>query len=309
MIKKILAVVAAVCCLAFPSYADSGVALVTAVKGDVSSGGQAVKVFGKVAAGDKVHVGAGAQVTLMFMSDQHKETINGDTTFAVTASGTNAPANKKVAQAAANGLMVKGGSIANINSDQYGGVAKRSAGGESTITLTGPQISLNQNPELRWTSVEGAANYVVSIQNDPGDAPFVSQTVAGTSVKLNKSLDRGKTYYLKVEAKTADGKDLGEDVGTMEVMSDSQAKALKQAREAFEGAKKKNPDDMSAYISMAARYIDEKLPNEAADIFQQMAARNPSSAYPHERLFALYKSMGMEKEAKEQEARAAELNK
>jgi hypothetical protein len=309
MIKKILMVMVAVCCLVLPGFADSHVAMVSAVKGDVTKGGQPVKIMMSIDAGDKLHVGAGAQITLMFFGDQHKETISGDTTFAVDAKGTNAPANKKVVAEASGGLKAKGGSVAMLNSDQYGGVAKRSAGGETGLVATSPRHSLTSTPELRWTSVEGAANYVVSVQKDFGDAPIISETVTGTSVKLSQSLDRGKPYIWKVEAKTADGKELGEDISDIEVLSDRDATALKAARVDFESARKKTPDDVSPYLALAAKYMDAGLPNEAIGVFQELAAKNPTNAYPHERMQALYKSMGMEKEAKEQEAKAAELNK
>jgi len=309
MIKRVLLVLLAVCCLVLPSFADKGVALVTSVKGDVTKGGQPVKIFANISDGDKLHVAAGASVTLMFMGDQHKETITGDSTFAVAATGSSAPANKKTVEQPKAGLKVKGGSVAMIGSDQYGGSVKRSAGGENSGPMAvSSRHSLSPTPELRWTSVEGAANYTVSVQKDFGDTPFITENVTGTSVKLTQALDRGKTYIWKVEAKTADGKEIGEDIADVEVLSDAKVSSLKTARAEFDSAKAKS-DDASAYISMAAKYLEERLPNEAIGVFQELATKNPTNPYPHERLTALYKSLGMDKEAKEQEAKATELGK
>jgi len=308
MLKKVLMVLLAVSCLALPGYADKGVAQVTGVKGEVTKNNAPLKIFSNVEAGDKLHVAAGAQVTLFFLADQHKEIIQGDSSFAVTATGSSAPANKKVVQQASAGLKVKGGSVASLNSDQYGGSVKR-GGAEQVLSAISARHSLSNTPELRWTSVEGAANYVVSVQKDFGDTPFITENVTGTSVKLSKPLDRGKVYIWKVEARTADGKELGEDIADVEVLSDAKVNAIKAARSDFESAKKKSPDDASSYIAMAARYMEEGLPSEAIAVFQELATKNPSNPYPHERLSVLYKSMGMDKESKEQEAKAAELSK
>jgi len=310
MIKRVLLVLLAVCCLVLPGFADKGVALVTSVKGDVTKAGQPVKIFANIGDGDKLHVAAGASVTLMFLGDQHKETIQGDSTFAVAAAGSTAPANKKTVEQPKAGLKVKGGSVAMIGSDQYGGSVKRSAGGENSGPMAiSSRHSLSPTPELRWTSVEGAANYTVSVQKDFGDTPFITENVTGTSVKLTQALDRGKTYIWKVEAKTADGKEIGEDIADVEVLSDAKVSSLKTARSEFDSAKAKSPDDASAYISMAAKYLEEGLPGEAIGVFQELSSKNPTNPYPHERLSALYKSLGMDKEAKEQEAKAAELSK
>jgi len=232
MTKKIAMILVAVCCIVLPGYADKGVALVTAVKGDVTRGGQAVKIFTNLAAGDKVHAGAGAQITLMFLGDQHKETVTGDTTFAVAAAGTNAPANKKTVEVASGGLKVKGGTVAMLNSDQYGGVAKR-GGGNKSLVLTTPHYSLSTSPQLTWTPVDGAATYVVSVEKSLGDEPFITQTVSGTSVKLNQTLDREKIYYYKVEARNADGQAVVDDVADIEVISNAKASALKTAEADF----------------------------------------------------------------------------
>jgi hypothetical protein len=308
MIKRVLLVMLAVCCLVLPGFADKGVALVTSVKGDVTKGGTPVKIFANIGDGEKLHVAAGASITLMFLGDQHKETIQGDSTFAVAAAGSSAPANKKTVEQPKAGLKVKGGSVAMIGSDQYGGSVKRGGGEHEGPSAVSARHSLSPTPELRWTSVEGAASYTVSVQKDFGDTPFITENVTGTSVKLTQALDRGKTYIWKVEAKTADGKEIGEDIADVEVLSDAKVSSLKAARAEFDSVKAKS-DDASSYISMAAKYLEEGLPSEAIGVFQELSAKNPTNPYPHERLSALYKSLGMDKEAKEQEAKAAELNK
>jgi len=307
MIKRVLLVLLAVGCLVLPGFADKGVALVTAVKGDVTRGGSPVKIFNNIADGDKLHVAAGASVTMMF-ADQHKETIQGDATFSVAAGGSTAPANKKTVEQPQAGLKVKGGSVAMIGSDQYGGSVKRGGDSPTIPAAISPKHSLSQTPELRFTSVVRAANYTVSVMKDVGETPFFTKDVPGTSLKLGQALDRGKTYIWKVEAKNADGTAIGEEISDVTALSEADVKALKSARAEFDSSKSKS-NDPSAYISMASKYLEEGLPNEAVEVFQELAAKNPSSSYPHERLASLYSALGMEKEAKGEEAKAEALNK
>src|ERR1700733_5886032 len=83
-----------------------------------------------------------------------------------------------------------------------GGMPTWGAGGDNTgPKAVSPHNSLSQTPELRWTFVEGAARYTVSIQKDFGEAPFFTKDVTGTSLTVSKALDRGKTYIWKVEAR------------------------------------------------------------------------------------------------------------
>jgi len=307
MIKRVLLVLLAVGCLVLPGFAEKGVALVTAVKGEVTKGGSPVKIFNNIADGDKLHVAAGASVTMMF-NDQHKETIQGDATFSVAAAGSTAPANKKTVEQPSAGLKVKGGSVAMIGSDQYGGSVKRAAKEEAGPQVVSAPHSLSTTPELRWTPVEGAANYTVSIMKDYGETPIVTKDVTGTSFRLSQALNRGQTYVWTVEAKSGDGNALGSGMGDIQVLSDADVKALKSARAEFDSAKAKS-NDPSSYISMASKYMEDGLTNEAIEVFQELAAKNPSSSYPHERLSSLYAALGMEKESKAEETKAEALNK
>lgn len=316
MQKRGFMVLLAVVCLVFPGFAaEKGVAQLTKCKGDVKVvKGTATtpgRIFMTLEAGDKLQVAAGSEVVLFFFGDNHKEQIQGAASFAVTATGASVPANKKVVTQTPGALKVAGGSVQGLNSDQFGGSVKRDVGGAGNgLSAAIGRKSLTVTPELRWTAVEGATNYVVEVQKDFGEPALVTQTVQTTSLKLIQPLERGRTYIWKVEAQGADGSKVADEYSTdLEIMTDAKVNALKAARKEFDGAIKASPDDASSYIAMAARYVEEGLPAEAIEVFTQLANKNPKNPYPHERLAALYSSMGNHKDAKMHEDKATELSK
>src|SRR5207245_1679416 len=98
--------------------------------------------------GDKVSVGPGAQLTLFFFGDNHREQIQGEASFTVTASGSQAPAGKKTVTQTPAALKVAGGTVQGLNSDQYGGSVKR-GGDEQKLSTISERKSLSATPNFR----------------------------------------------------------------------------------------------------------------------------------------------------------------
>ncbi|MHB2015739.1 MAG: tetratricopeptide repeat protein [Candidatus Xenobia bacterium] len=289
--------------LAVPGQCDSGVAQITGVKGGVKDAGHAATMLSSVKAGDAVDVPAGGEVTLFFFKDKHREKIAGPATFKVLADGTNAPAAKKTVTAASGALRVAGGSIAGLNSDQYGGSVKRGGDMEAVRFQMGHRTA-SLEPTLRWNSVSGASAYVVAVRDDVTAQPLFTKTVKDTSVSLDKQLQPGKTYYCSVTAQDEDQTTVGETRDTLEVLPEAKIKELDAAKKQFDANR---GSDRSSYLELAAAYSAEGLPWDAINVLQQLATAVPKSPYPHERMAALYRGLGMPDKAAAEKKLADQL--
>jgi hypothetical protein len=276
------------------AQADPGVAQVTGVKGTVQVGGQACKIFARLQSGDTVDVSSGAQITLFFYGDNHREQIAGPAKFSVKPSGADLPAAKKVVTQAPGALKVAGGSVAGLNSDQYGGSVKRGGGDEELHFTTGHSAS--RTPRLHWTELNGATAYRVDVQTGPAAPPVISEVVKDTSFLVKQPLDAGKTYYCTVTALDEDQAQVGRSVGTLDVAPEATLARLATQRQQFDNAVQ-GTEDPALYLTMAAAYTEAGLTWDAIDILKQLAARVPQSGFPHERLAAMYSGLGMQKEA------------
>jgi len=275
--------------------ADPGVAQVTGVKGTVQVGGQACKIFARLQSGDTVDVASGAQITLFFYGDNHREQIAGPAKFSVKPSGADLPAAKKVVTQAPGALKVAGGSVAGLNSDQYGGSVKRSGGGEDELHFTTGH-NASRTPCLHWTELNGATAYRVDVQTGPAATPMISEVVKDTSFVVKQPLEAGKTYYCTVTALDEDQTQVGRTVGTLDVVPEGTLARITTQRQQFDSAVKTS-DDPALYLTMAAAYTEAGLTWDAIDILKQLAGRVPQSGFPHERLAAIYGALGMQKEA------------
>ena len=142
-----------------------------------------------------------------------------------------------------------------------------------------------------------------------GGSTAAKRNFLSFSWKVKQPLARGTSYIWKVEARGEGGDALSEGVSNIEVLPEAKSNALNAARAEFDAAKKKSPDDASAYVLMSARYAQEGLTWEAIGVLEELAQKQAASPYPHERLASLYHSLGLEAAAHEHEKKAQQLSK
>jgi hypothetical protein len=257
-----------------------------------------VRIFTAVRAGEKIEMDSDAKLSLFFFKTSKTEQVHGAVKFIIADDGTHVSAANMAVRVAPGALLVAGGELNKVVSDQYAVGVRRSAvsdDGTGFRSFT-PTRSLSTTPEFRWSPSEGAEEYTFSVQKDFGEDPFFTTTTKTTSAKLDKPLARGGTYVWTAEAGT------DKVSGTITVLTDAEVKSLDGVKAAFQKAVQDDPDDSSAYLLLAARYKSENLPFEQLNVLHKLSERNPKDPFPHKWMAEVYEQLGMTTEQKSEEA-------
>ena len=146
-------------------------------------------------------------------------------------------------------------------------------GGGTAFSLLGPvgRVVRVVRPTLRWTPLEGAASYVVTVRDSQGRTAATSGTISSTEWSVPRPLRRGVVYSWQVLA-VRDG---AEAVAPPPDAPDARFKVLeKTAAEEIGRAEQLRP---RSHLLLGALYAGAGMLDEAEREFRELVGHNPRS--------------------------------
>ncbi|MET0625901.1 MAG: zf-HC2 domain-containing protein [Pyrinomonadaceae bacterium] len=154
------------------------------------------------------------------------------------------------------------------------------ADGRLSFSLLSPvgQIVRDVRPTLRWTPLEGAESYVVTVRDSRGGTVAMSGPLSSAEWSVPQPLRRGVVYSWKVLA-VKDGEEI---VSPSPTAADARFKVLEETRaEELDSAERLRP---RSRLLLGALYARAGLLDEAEREFQKLSEENPRSRVARELL-------------------------
>lgn len=132
-------------------------------------------------------------------------------------------------------------------------------------------VSLTDRPAFRWSTMEGAAGYVVEVYDDQFKLAASSQQLTNRSWTIQQPLPRGKVYSWQVKA-LKDGQEITSPrppapQAKFRVLNQSKANELARAKRSYP----------SSHLTLGLLYADAGLLKEAEQQFRLLLRANPDS--------------------------------
>jgi putative zinc finger protein len=154
------------------------------------------------------------------------------------------------------------------------------ADGGVSFSLLSPvgQVVRGVRPTLRWTPLEGAESYVVTVRDSRGGTVAMSGPLSAAEWNVPQPLRRGVVYSWKVLA-VKDGQEI---VSPPPTAADARFKVLEETRvEELNSAERLRP---RSRLLLGALYARAGLLDEAEREFQKLSEENPRSRVARELL-------------------------
>jgi hypothetical protein len=152
--------------------------------------------------------------------------------------------------------------------------------GGVSFSLLSPvsQVVRGVRPTLRWTPLEGAESYVVTVRDSHGGTVALSGPLSAAEWSVPQPLRRGVVYSWKVLA-VKDGEEI---VSPSPTAADARFKVLEETRaEELTSAERLRP---RSRLLLGALYARAGLLDEAGREFQKLSEENPQSRVARELL-------------------------
>jgi len=180
------------------------------------------------------------------------------------------PDEQAIKDALQNGRVALPPSLRELRGGQSGTLMGVARTGFKLLTPVGVVIESDQ-PNLRWSALEGAASYTVTIYDSSLTEVAASDPLMTTQWAVPTPLARGRTYVWQVRAV----KDGGEVVAPPPAASRIKFRVLEQAKvEAVQRAKRSNA---KSHLVMGVIYAEAGLLDEAEREFDALLKDNPQS--------------------------------
>lgn len=133
-------------------------------------------------------------------------------------------------------------------------------------------VILTNRPVLRWTKLDDAIRYSVTIYDENFNAVASSPQLSTTSWAVAGTLNRGQVYSWQVTAMDKDGREVKSPVppaseAKFKVLEGARAVELSRARQSFSGS----------HLTMGVLYARAGLLDEAEREFLMLLKQNPQS--------------------------------
>lgn len=136
------------------------------------------------------------------------------------------------------------------------------------------KVTLSDRPTFKWTSVDLADSYKLTITNEQGNI-VVEETTNGGSLTLAHPLRRGQVYAWRVGSKFAESDSWAESAaGKFHVLSADDCASIQQVKRALPGS----------HLALGAAYERLGLTDEAANEYRALRRQNPDSELAKELL-------------------------
>lgn len=169
-----------------------------------------------------------------------------------------------------NGRVSLPPSLRELRGGQSGTLMGDARTGFKLLTPVGVVIESDQ-PSLRWSVLEGAASYTVTIYDSSLTEVIASGPLTTTQWAVPTALARGRTYVWQVRAV----KDGGEVVAPPPAGSRIKFKVLEQAK--VEEVERARRSHAKSHLVMGLVYAEAGLLDEAAREFDALLRNNPQS--------------------------------
>lgn len=131
-----------------------------------------------------------------------------------------------------------------------------------------------RRPLLRWSALEGASSYSVTVTDAGYDEVVTSGPLAGTEWSVPVELVPGRTYYWQVTARRGDEEVrapvLPAPAAKFKLLDATRARALRRARQRYAGS----------HLVLGVLYARAGLLSEAEREFRSLSELNPGSGLP-----------------------------
>jgi hypothetical protein len=150
--------------------------------------------------------------------------------------------------------------------------ASDETGGKFSLIDPVRTVALSDRPGFRWSSLDGAAGYVVEIYDEEFDLVATSPRIIGQRWRARQPLKRGGVYYWQVKA-IKDGREVisphpPSPQAKFRILDESKANELERARRAYG----------SSHLLLGLLYAESGLLDEAEKEFRALQKANPNSA-------------------------------
>ena len=245
--------------------------LVTDLKGRAETDGKkAVALMSEIPDGGLIDLAAGAQMVATDLASGREYQLQGAGQFRVSKSGVDALGGASVAPKALPVANLPAVKVA-LSRVSQGTMVMRSAVFSSSAPaplLPARTAVLSSTPTLRWSLVEGATGYRVSVFDQGGQSIFSRQSVdAELALPASAGLAGGKQYSWRVEALGAQGR-IADASTIFSVVTAESAALLAQIK----------PDSDASFsrrVLYAAQLQEAGAADEARLIWQSLAKERP----------------------------------
>ena len=289
-----------------PAIGKDAIALISSLKGKVEVQRarqkelRAVRMGEKLFEDDVLYTYKNARASVLF-SNGSVISLSSNSRFELSSQGADTKKKNSVMGSLSEGILkgmkgiFSGSSKKKFTKTVVGGIRKKVEEEEKGVRVLYPRNSmiLTAKPVFRWKTrgkddtfmisltLKGMGGKLWTITSKEAEIPYPSD---------KKGLDRGQTYFLRVEN---DQESSLYDEVYFRVLDEEKAVEVKRLVTEMEALRKSNPDDSSPFFVLAGYYKEKGLYHDALAALETLEKENPGERFILEGKLEIYAKLGL----------------